>query len=367
MRAASLAESAISLSRRSLLGAAALCLSACSAPPEPTRTPASDLVTTLNDALSRGDEPVFLAAFGDLPRARALASRWWRNWRALPGVRLTGTPDRLVVAWQAGGAAPVQDALALEARDGRITDARPLGREPLWLEHDLTVTRRQRVMVVADAALPSETASGWATAAEDAVARLDASGLPGAFAWTGGLVVELPATDLAYRGLTREIPDADVAAGLTLLPGDGSLPRIVLNPTPTSTFTALDRADLLAHEGVHLAIGRGADAAPVWAVEGFADVVGSSPGGVIQRQRDAVLRRLATRTAVALPTASAFEGDDRTALDEAYALAALAVDAACRRRGRPTFAGWLADWARSNHPTDAQFTAWLREALALRR
>lgn len=325
-----------------------------SAPPE---GPAADLIR----GWASGERERFLGAFAPGRSAQRLASRLWETWRSLPAVDLAAAgPDVVEVAWLAGGEArPAAHRVRTLAAAGGVTDLLAEGPLPLWLRAPIRVAERAGAVLVTPAGADAGAAR-WLDAAVAAVARLRRADLGAVAAdWDGHLVVEVPAGLIDFSAMVGD-PSQDFSgtAAVTRMDARDSGPRIVVNPRATADVTASAAADLLAHEGVHAATRSPFLAAPLWAVEGLAEWVGASPTGD-QAARNRALARAAVRRAgvpAGLPDDADFAGSG-IAVEEAYALAQVAVEACLDRFGHATFLGWVADWEAVGRAHEDEVTA----------
>ena len=354
-------------SRRSLLLGAACAggLTACglapaasgarvAVPPEPT-------TAALIRGWQSGEETRFLAAFAPGRSAQALGVRLWDTWRSLPEVGLAAAPGDVVeVTWRAGSESrPAAHRLRAVLRSGLVGDLVADGPLPLWLRAPIRVTGRGGAVLVTPRDADPALRAGWLAAAASASDRLTRARLGAAAApWDGRLVVERPAGLIDFAAMVT-LPGQALGgtAAVTRMDARDSGPRIVVNPQATADLSATAASDLLAHEGVHVATRSPWLTAPLWAVEGLAESVGASPGGE-QALRNRELARSAVRRAgvpTQLPVDEAF-GRSGVAVEEAYALAQVAVEACVDRFGRATFLGWVADWDAPGRADDADLT-----------
>lgn len=335
------------LRRRSLLAAAAFTsLTACG----PKRG-ADQLAADLAAALARGDQQAFVACFGG--SAAPTAERLWANWAGLAAVEPRWEGSALRVSWRAPGERhAAEETLGVALDGGRIGALSPTGPAPLWLPERLAVRSAPGAALLAAAAIPDADALVWLQAAAEASGLVAAAGLgPAARSWDGTLVVGLPATPEAFAA-TSGLPSGQAAAtqAATVMATASSAPRVTVSRAGSAALDEAGRRALLVHEGVHVATRSAVSAAPLWLVEGVAESVtaGVDPA---TRARNAALLDVAPRPRE-LPTRSELSG---AAADIAYAWAAVAVDAAIARWGRPAVMGWLADWAAPDRPAEAAF------------
>lgn len=309
-----------------------------------------------------GRREEFLGAFAAGRAAQALAARLWDTWRSLSSVALAAAgPDVIEVAWTAGGeTAPATHRVRALASGAGVTDLVPEGPLPLWLREAVRVAERAGAVLVTPAGADPAVRGRWLDSAAAAVARLRAAELDAAAAsWDGHLVVEVPAGLIDFSAMVTD-PGQDLSgtAAVTRMDARDSGPRIVVNPLATDGLAAGAAADLLAHEGVHVATRSPWLAAPLWVVEGLAESVGAAPGGD-QAARNRSLARAAVRRGGvpdALPPDAAF-GASGVAVEETYALAEVAVEACLDRFGHAMFLAWVADWDGPGRAGDAELTA----------
>nr|NLI51387.1 hypothetical protein [Propionibacterium sp.] len=332
--------------RRSLLAAAA---SASLAGCRPARTP-DRLTEDLGRALTGGDRSSFVDCFA--APAEALADRLWRNWTALRVERPAWDGATIRVRWRAPGEREgAVETLSIAFSGGRIGALVPTGPTPLWLPGPLTVRAAPGAALLADADVPDAVAGAWLRAAGEASRIVASAGLAGAARqWDGVLVVGLPGTTEAFAD-TAGLAAAQAAAtqAATVMADAGSAPRVTLHRSGTAALDPAGRRAVLVHEGVHAATRSAVSAAPLWLVEGVAESV-TAAADPATRARNATLLAAADRP-TGLPTRADLDGP---AADVAYARAALAVDAASARWGRPAVMAWLADWTAPGRPDEAE-------------
>ncbi|WP_040161776.1 hypothetical protein [Nigerium massiliense] len=314
----------------------------------PSDERARALAAALVAALRSGDEARFARGFTAGPMA-ALGARLWRNWRAMPVADIVAAGPELEVRWASPGeAVPAGERLAvLVASDGAIGALRGKGVTPLWLGDEVTFTPGVRGGTLASTRVPRDVVAGWSSAADRAArhvsARLDAPG------WDGALSLVLPADAAAMaRATGRPLEEAAGTAATTVASSSGP-PRIVVNVTSVRPDA---RAGLLAHEGVHVATRSAGSPAPLWAVEGLAESVGTElDRAQSARNAELVRRRVSRGVPAALPTPEelAAPGVDG---ETAYALAEVAVEALIARDGRAATLAWIAEPTRRPEPRD---------------
>lgn len=302
----------------------------------------------------------FARLFAPDARAQELAALLWSNWIAL-GVDDVADESggRLRVRWHVSGERGValEDAV-LQFAGGSVSGARPLGSAaPLWLvepiSHGATGMSDRTASVVGARGIPTNRFQDWATAAVEASRIVAGAGLgAAASSWDGLLVVELPSGPAAFAAVSGLGAAAASTAAVTLMASPESAPRIVGNLAATSTQGVPELRTLLVHEGVHAAVRSAVSTAPLWVSEGLAESIaaGSDPA---TRARNLALTTAARRP-TALPSQADLGGADAPT---AYALAALAVDAAIGRWGRATVMGWVADWTGAGRPSDSELAA----------
>lgn len=151
----------------------------------------------------------------------------------------------------------------------------PSDRLPLWLSAPLDVRRARGALVMeagSDTGAPSY--ERWAGRALVQARKV--------LGGRGGLVVEVPADE---EGLDRalDVDDGTYAAIAAITaPVDGSqAPRspvhVFVNPSVYDDLDPVAAQVVMTHEAVHALTGASlSQKAPLWLVEGFADVIGSS-------------------------------------------------------------------------------------------
>ncbi len=208
---------------------------------------------------------------------------------------------------------------ALLAGDADAPATERLAARPIWLDGPVQVERRGRVVVVGGGA----RVQPWLARGQAAIAAVR-SQLRGAGAWSGSLVIEVPATRQMFE---RSLGVAD---GSYARIGAVAWPRgtdrrtaavhVVVNPQIVAGLPAEGFAVLLAHEAVHVATRSVHSAAPTWLIEGFADYVAYA---AYPATESAALTPLRTRIRGGwLPGALPSEADFRASaaeLDLAYA------------------------------------------------
>ena len=202
--------------------------------------------------------------------------------------------------------------------------------EPLWWFAPMTLADRGRATVLVGA---GQDATRWAALADRAATDVhDLLPAPLGQGWDGRVVVEVPSSrsDLvrvlggepsAYAGtaaVTRpEGPTTDAAV------------RVVVDP---GAATGNGLAALLTHETVHVATRSAGSPAPLWAVEGLAELVALEARPDQRSTELSALRTAADDDRDPLPADAAFAagGPD---VPGAYARAWLACRAVVDRRG----------------------------------
>jgi hypothetical protein len=270
------------------------------APDVALREAALAVVEQRDIALRTGDREAFLAtvdpAATDFLRAQ---ERWFDNLSRLPlaDVSLTLGDEDVMTSVAAEGAVqlPVelttrlrgfdrrpstQPAIYTFSRDGQdvlVTDDRNLQSDALtgwvpapWDVAEIDVRRAGPVLGVFDEA----TAPGAAYTMTDLAAAGDAvrAELPG---WDGRVVVyaisDVEAIDRMSLMPVRRT--AGVAFGVPVRPGSLRVAGMRLALNPRSTQAPDERALVITHEVVHVALGERDDLSPTWLVEGSAEHV----------------------------------------------------------------------------------------------
>lgn len=356
----------MSVRRRSLLaGVLALPLAGCVSG-RPTVTgggtssgsgsvlPASDGpdAHALERALRAGDRGAFLALFADGDAGQALGARLWGSWSALgvSSVRPGSVPGGQRVGW-----GNVLEDVASRSSGGRLVQVLKAASapEPLWLADPVKARAASSSVVAWCEGVDDAHASRWLAAAAQAVPVVGRANLgPAAQDWAGGLVVELPRPERFGAVASLSVESAAATEAATIVPASGSGAVIVGNGTVGARLDDAALRTMLVHEGVHAAMRSPQLSAPGWAIEGIAESVAqASDPETATRNAQRVAAAASPR---ALPADADLNGDDALT---AYALAAVAVDAAIARWGRPGFTGWLADWSAPTRPSDADLTA----------
>lgn len=354
-----LISASLTLRRRGLLAAAAAfavagCAGRAGSGPDASAGQ-DDLARLLAASVAAGDDVAFKASFEEGP-----PSWLWPNLRGvLKATADAVTPSRLRVSWRLGGEADdTVDELGVTARGGRIRDLVPAdATAPAWLLGPVVARVGDRATVLAG--VGDGEAEGWLRPAESAAAFVAGAGLGRAAAsWDGVLRVTVPAGATFPRLTGLDAASADATQAATVLASAASVPRVVVNPARTVDLGASERRVLLIHEGVHAATRSALSTAPLWLTEGLAEWVAESSDAATRRRNAALVRAAPAPTA--LPSAESLGGPDAA---RAYALAALAVEAAVARWGRPAVLDWVAD-PTARRPSEADLTAALRAAAA---
>ncbi len=300
------------LTLRAWSGALLLAIAGCTAAPVPAGTLADRLNATV-----RTDEAAFASNF----TAGSTAGGEW--FAALKGaaptfsqsdgqtlvVTATMPGDRRLATWTLH--------LELDGATGRIRAVAPTPSRPIWALGQVDVTAATHGTLLSSG-LEASARGAWAQRIDRAAAAVARTSPPGEDGWTGGLVVEVPATGSDFQAITDELPNT--ASALTAC-GTGT-PRIVVNPL------ILEEPDewldsTLVHEAVHVATDSAcvpAGESLAWAVEGLAEsVTARNDPATATRNRGLVHDYLRDH---AVPTALPTQLEDLTS----YALAQLAVD-----------------------------------------
>lgn len=355
--------------RRLLEGAAAfVVLAGCGAPPAPEEPSLDPLLA----ALATGDEAAFTARFATTGNAPSLARRLWRNWRLLGVDSLSVTASaagRVVVdvRWRVDAEErPASDRVIVGSAAGLLQTVEPDGAPPLWLVTDLRLDRVGRATLVSSAAVDEATRRRVAVAADEAARRLTRAQLgPVVEGWQGRLVVMLP-DELHHFAAIAGLSGPEAAATSAAVPrrDDRTLRPILVQPVIARRINAASAATVLTHEGVHAAVRSAANAAPLWAVEGLAELVATEGGGAAARDGARRVRRHVARGGPAtLPTAGQLGSPDPEESLDAYALAEAAVEGMRRRFGWQRTLGWIVDWASPTRPGEADLLAAYRAEL----
>lgn len=165
----------------------------------------------------------------------------------------------------------VEGDRALLAGDVDAPAAEQLMSRPIWLGGPIQVARRGRVVVVA---VRGPGAQPWPARGQAAIAAVR-SRLRGA--WSGPLIIEVPATRQAFERSLGVADGSYAYIGAVAWPrGDNrqtAAVHVVVNPQVVAGLSAEGIAVLLAHEATHVATRSVHSAAPTWLIEGFADYV----------------------------------------------------------------------------------------------
>lgn len=173
--------------------------------------------------------------------------------------------DRVAVTGFGGDAG--SPAVPLPGQDQQV---RGRVRVPVWLTGPVTVRRTEATLVVV---------AGAGGARYDALARAAvpavAAELPG---WDRRLVVEVP-RDVDGLAAVLGAPVADVAGAAALSASPDGTPErraathVYVNPEVFGSLGRRGARLVMTHEAAHVATRAPGSPAPVWLVEGFADVV----------------------------------------------------------------------------------------------
>ena len=264
-------------------------------PPGVDQTRATALLGNLESAVRRGDVGA-AARLGVAPAARAALEGVVRNGRALHvagfslryvdtsgAVAADGTWSAdVATTWRFAGFDRRAEQLEVRVRfapaDGGLRIAGIGGgdhRSPLWMSAPLEVRRGASSMVLVDG--PAPEADAVSTLARRAVPQVRRV-LPD---WSGGLVVEVPASE---NGLDAAL-DADpgqydgIAAVTTTVDGSHSRrspSHVFVNPQVFLPLRTRGAQVVITHEATHVATDAATSPAPIWLVEGFADYVALS-------------------------------------------------------------------------------------------
>ncbi len=208
----------------------------------------------------------------------------------------------------------------------------PAGARPLWLlEPVRLVTDGPVTMIAAQTATSDLRADHWAARAAAAAAAVRRRvGSTTASHWSGGVVVEAPGSDSSFEqllGVPAGSYDRIAAVAWPEAPDPKDAPvRVVINPAQASrlTDTALDI--VLTHEVVHIATDSPSSPAPLWVVEGYADLVAferrPAAAAVAEKSLLASVRKHGAPST--LPTDADFDPARATTLEDSYTLSWLA-------------------------------------------
>ena len=331
--------------------------------PTPTPTappsPLAQLSERLTAAVAAKDRGAFLAGFA--PALHPDAGVVFDNATKLARFTFTAEQDTMVVRSVVGGeGAPAGTPMKTRLGEGGVleefTEA-DANQPAIWMRHPIAVHGSDGVWIAA-AIRHEKIAQAWLASAREALPVLRGTDF-GAWrspAWDGSLVLELPHDAVSFQV-------AGAVAYVRQLPNDAAA-RIVITPTPFPTDAAIRRATLI-HEGVHVAVAAPTTTAPLWAAEGFAEVIAVEQVPSHQYlQRDLVLGRTTKVNSLALPTQEELYGDDH---EREYVVAWAAVTGAFRRWGREQCLASFNAWHEGGHPGDDEFTAAMREEITRMR
>ncbi len=181
---------------------------------------------------------------------------------------------------------------------------------PIWWLGPVEVSQRPGVTVVTGGA---QRSAAWIELAGNAARRIEAD-LPvrAAARPLSHPVVEVPGSVRDFAAVCGRTPEqAAGIAATALLEGDGSAPvlHVVVNPEVARIEPRSARAFVLRHELVHAATDSPTSAAPLWAVEGFAEWVAwrSTPHLPVDGAADLRARVRQGDSPAALPPDRAYE------------------------------------------------------------
>ncbi len=312
----------------------------------PSRAAAQQTLRRLADSILDQRQPDFQAQFGAGDATlRTTAELWWTNLAALRPTRFdlsTGRLDRagtgdVIIDWAIPGDSGTATHRAritfagAEARLAALAPAEPPGARPIWWADPVEVVRQGRatVLTVGTAA----TGRDWADRADRAAERV-IKVVPESLrrGWSGSVLVELPATAAGYDRLLggdpgRQSGYAAVAWAEGIAdPLDPATDRIAVRVVVNPDSAGLDpRAAelLLTHELTHVARYDAGSSAPLWLVEGFADLVAYPAQPDLLAAAEQNLRSTVRRDGAptALPADDDFRAGSAADLDRSYLLA----------------------------------------------
>ncbi|WP_151082742.1 hypothetical protein [Nocardioides cynanchi] len=169
----------------------------------------------------------------------------------------------------------VQVRFRFAEHDGRLGIAGVGGggrRTPLWLTGPLQVRRTASSLVLVQGS--HREADRFAGLARTAVPQVRAV----LQHWTGGLVLEVPATQQGLEQALDAHPGQydSIAAVTTTVNGSRSRSapvHVFVNPAVFGPLKPHGAQVVVTHEATHVATGAATSPAPIWLVEGFADYV----------------------------------------------------------------------------------------------
>jgi hypothetical protein len=167
--------------------------------------------------------------------------------------------------------------------------------------------------------------------------------LPG---WTGGLVVEVPASEAALAATLGADPGSYRGIAAVTTSADGSRSRrapshVFVNPAAFDPLRSRGAQVVLTHEATHVATNAATSPAPIWLVEGFADYVALSsqrlPLGTTASRISALVRHHGVPRA--LPSETQFAAG-APHLEARYESAWLACRLLAQDAGQPALVGF---------------------------
>lgn len=180
------------------------------------------------------------------------------------------------VGWQVPGDDTTADHLVtltfVPGPDGPLiagTTDGPRAQQPLWWFTPIRAAQQRQVTVIASAGVEVDAWLQRASRAAEAVADERGS--------AAALVLMVPGNAAALERILNRTLDEQIAA-LTFTDGSDaavSPSHVVVNPTSVSGLGEPALDFLLAHEAVHAATSSPGSPAPMWVVEGYADLVAS--------------------------------------------------------------------------------------------
>lgn len=151
----------------------------------------------------------------------------------------------------------------------------PVDATPLWLLEPIKRVTDGPVTLVAARTVQAD---GWAAraAAAAAAVRRGVDGLVGPH-WSGRVVVEMPGGRTSFEQLLG-VPSGSYDRIAAVAWPEGPEPkrapvRVIINPTSASRLASSARDIVLSHEIVHVATDSPSSEAPLWVVEGYADLI----------------------------------------------------------------------------------------------
>lgn len=240
-------------------------------------------------------------------------------------------------------------------------------RVPMWELGDLAVVHGAHSTVIG-IDLPASRLSRYADLADAVVPSITASWGQD---WAQDVVIVVPSTaDQLAKGLDRSLDSLGSIAAVTTVEGysaGSGATRVWLNTPILDQLSELGRQIVLRHELVHVATGSAAtESTPLWLEEGLAEYIGYLGTGVSLdvAARDALdaIKSGAVPLPTQLPTAEDFAGPHLT---EAYETALIACDLLAGTGGAASLVKIYRDTALGTGSADENVSAAMKSAMGL--